>query len=339
MERRHVLVTGGAGYIGSHACKALAKANYIPVAFDNLALGHEKAVRWGPLVVGDIGDGDSLDRALAVYRPIAVIHFAAFAYVGESVRDPGKYYTNNVSGTLSLLEAMRRTDLRTMVFSSTCATYGEPKTSPIREAEPQAPVNPYGRTKWMIEQILEDYASAYGFQYAALRYFNACGSDPDGEIGEWHDPEFHLIPRAFMAVTGQIPHLEVFGDDYDTPDGTCIRDYIHVNDLARAHIQAVQYLLKGGKNCRLNLGTGQPTSVMEIIRAVERVTGRPLPRRLAPRRPGDPAVLFADPARAREVLGFTAEIKDITYMVQTAWNTYIDGQDLAQLHIGEVFQD
>jgi UDP-glucose-4-epimerase GalE len=316
---RAVLVTGGAGYIGSHTCKVLAEAGFLPVAYDNMVHGHAEAVKWGPLEEGDIADRDRLDEVLQSYQPIAVIHFAAYAYVGESVLDPGKYYSNNVAGTLSLLEAMRARALKTLIFSSTCATYGIPETQPITEDTPQRPINPYGSSKLMIEQILADYAASYGFNTVALRYFNACGADPEGQIGEDHDPEPHLIPRCIMAASGSIEKLDVFGIDYPTPDGTCVRDYVHVADLARAHVQALHYLNAGGRSEMLNLGTGRGYTVREVIAAVEEVTGLKVPVQIAPRRAGDPAVLLANPARARKILGFSTEINSLNRMVETAW--------------------
>jgi len=320
-----ILVTGGAGYIGSHACKALAQAGYRPVAYDNLVYGHPEAVRWGPLAVGDTADRAALDAAFAEYAPVAVMHFAAYAYVGESVVDPAKYYSNNVGGSLSLLEAMRAAGCGAMVFSSTCATYGEPASMPIREDHAQLPVNPYGRTKLVIEQAMADYGRAYGLRSAALRYFNACGADPDGEVGERHDPETHLIPRALMAAAGQIPRLDLFGEDYATPDGTCVRDYVHVTDLARAHVLALTHLLDRGGDLRLNLGTGRGTSVREIISAVERVSERRVPVAVTPRRAGDPPMLYADPSEAERVLGFRARFTEIDEIMETAWRFHTEG--------------
>lgn len=320
-----VLVTGGAGYIGSHACKALAESGYAPVVIDNLVYGHRRAVKWGPLVTGDINNKYALDRVFAEHKPVAVMHFAAYAYVGESVADPDKYYTNNVVGSLSLLSAMRRAGIGALVFSSTCATYGEPKSMPIHESCPQQPVTPYGRTKLLIEQAMADYGRAYGLRSAALRYFNACGADPDGEIGERHAPETHLIPRAMMVATREIPQLDLFGDDYATPDGTCIRDYIHVTDLARAHVLALRHLLDGGASLQLNLGTGRGTSVREIISAVERVSGQTLSVVVSPRREGDPPLLYADPAMAAEKLGFRTRFNDIGEIMETAWRFHTGG--------------
>jgi UDP-arabinose 4-epimerase len=314
-----VLVTGGAGYIGSHTCKMLSRAGLKPVTYDNLSLGHRHAVKWGPLVVGDIRDQSRLIEAIREHKPAAVIHFAASAYVGESVQSPAKYYDNNVRGTLSLLEAMRSEGVPRIVFSSTCATYGIPSKLPITEEMPQAPVNPYGWTKRMIEQALEDYSHAYGLRFAALRYFNASGADPDGEIGEEHDPEPHLIPRAIMASLGIIPHMDVFGDDYDTPDGTCIRDYIHVEDLAQGHVLALRHLELTNTDIKLNLGTGNGFSVRQILAAVEQVAGRPVPVKIGPRRPGDPPALYADIARARALIGFEPRFTDVHEIVRTAY--------------------
>lgn len=318
MSPAAILVTGGAGYIGSHACKALAQDGFTPIAFDNLALGHRDAVRWGPLVEADISDEAAVAQAIRQHAVRAVIHFAAFAYVGESVEAPAKYYRNNVGGTLSLLDACRSEGIDMLVFSSSCATYGIPDVLPITEAAPQRPINPYGRTKLVVEQVLADYAHAYGSRHIALRYFNAAGADPDGEIGERHDPETHLIPLALMAAAGRTGALEVFGDDYDTPDGTCIRDYIHVTDLARAHVLALRHLLNGGDSLALNLGSGTGNSIHEVIGSVERVTGREVPHVIRPRRPGDPPVLYADPHLAKERLGFETELSDIDTIVGTA---------------------
>ena len=318
MSSAAILVTGGAGYIGSHACKALAQEGFTPIAFDNLVLGHRDAVRWGPLVEADIRDEDALAETIRKYAVEAVIHFAAFAYVGESVDAPAKYYRNNVGGTLSLLDACRSASVDKLVFSSSCATYGVPDVLPITESAPQRPINPYGRTKLVVEQVLEDYAHAYGSRHVALRYFNAAGADPDGEIGERHDPETHLIPLALLAAAGRREALEVFGDDYDTPDGTCVRDYIHVTDLARAHVLALRHLLDGGDSLALNLGSGSGSSIREVIGAVAQVTGRRVPHVIKPRRPGDPPVLYADPRLAKERLGFETEMSDLHTIVGTA---------------------
>ncbi|WP_370878606.1 UDP-glucose 4-epimerase GalE [Pararhizobium capsulatum] len=317
MQRR-VLVAGGAGYIGSHTAKLLHARGIEPVVYDNLVTGHRCSVRWGPFVHGDILDIGHLSKTLAEYRPDAVVHFAASAYVGESVEEPAKYYRNNVAGTLSLLDACRHADIGKVIFSSSCATYGVPEVLPISEATPQQPINPYGRTKLIAEQILQDYAAAYQLRYVALRYFNACGADPDGELGEWHEPETHLIPRALLAASGKISHLSVYGDDYETEDGTCIRDYIHVTDLARAHVLALDHLVRGGRNLSVNLGTGTGSSIGEIIRTIGRLTEREVPVEMHPKRAGDPPVLFADPAFALESLGFSPVYSDLDTIIRTA---------------------
>ncbi|MBB6249789.1 UDP-glucose 4-epimerase GalE [Nitrospirillum iridis] len=316
---RSVLVTGGAGYIGSHTCKALARAGYLPVTYDSLQTGHADAVRWGPLVRGDIRDAATLAGTIAEYGPVAVMHFAASAYVADSIADPAAYYDNNVAGSLCLLNAMRAVGLDALVFSSSCATYGPVDTLPVTEETPQRPVSPYGRTKLMVEHILEDYGRAYGLRSAALRYFNAAGADPDGEIGERHDPEPHLLPRALLVALGRLPHLAINGDDYDTPDGTCLRDFVHVSDLARGHVLALEHLLRGGPSLRLNLGTGRATSIRDLVRAVERVSGRPVPCQISPRRPGDPPAVYAAPDKARAILGFTTAFNDIDAIAATAW--------------------
>lgn len=318
MSRPAILVTGGAGYIGSHTCKLLSAAGYLPVVFDNLSRGNERSVAWGPLVVGDIRDRNALQQAIGTYQPKAIIHFAALAYVGESVHEPAEYYSTNVSGTIAVLDAARASSIENIIFSSSCATYGVPETLPIRETSSQNPISPYGRTKLMGEQIIGDYASAYGMKYAILRYFNACGADPDGELGEWHTPETHLIPRVLMAASGLIDEIEVFGADYDTSDGTCVRDYIHVSDLARAHLKALVHLESGGESLSVNLGTGRGVSIKEILQAVTRMTSKSVPTVFRPRRPGDPAELYADPAKAREHLDFMPELSDIDTIVRTA---------------------
>jgi UDP-arabinose 4-epimerase len=315
----NILVTGGAGYIGSHTCKALKQAGYEPIAFDNMIYGHDWAVKWGPLLRGDIQDGRALDEVFAKYRPLAVLHFAAFAYVGESVADPEKYYRNNVAGTLSLLSAMRRAGCVNIVFSSTCATYGVPSELPLREDHPQKPINPYGWSKLMMEQTLKDFDAAYGIRHASLRYFNAAGADPDCEIGEAHDPETHLIPLVVQATQGLRGHVEIYGTDYDTPDGTCIRDYIHVTDLAVAHIQALEYLQNKDESLAVNLGTGNGQTVREVIRAVEKVSGRTTPVQEGPRRPGDPPGLYAYADKAYRLLGWKPQYGDIETIVGTAW--------------------
>ena len=316
-----VLVTGGAGYIGSHTCKALSAAGFMPVTFDNLSTGYRDFVRWGPLVEGDLLDREALKRTFSEHRPGAVLHFAACAYVGESVENPAKYYRNNVIGALHLLDAARAGGNAPIVFSSTCAVYGEPRSLPILDGAPLAPVNPYGRTKLAIEHALSDYDAAYGLRSVRLRYFNACGCDPEGEIGESHEPETHLVPSAILAAMGRRPELIVFGDDYPTPDGTAIRDYVHVSDLADAHVSALRHLLGGGESVSLNLGTGTGLSVREIVDAVEKVTGFAVPCRVADRRPGDPALLVADGTLAKRLLRFSTERSDVATLVRTthAW--------------------
>ena len=318
-----VLVTGGAGYIGSHACKALAAAGREPVVFDNLSTGHRRAVKWGPLVEGDVRDPRALAAAFAEHRPQMVMHFAALAYVGVSVREPASYYETNVVGTLTLLRAMVEAGVKAIVFSSTCATYGEPDVLPIDETAPQNPINPYGRTKLMAEQLLKDFETAYGLRWAALRYFNAAGADPDGEIGEEHDPETHAIPLALQSALGLRGAFEILGTDYPTPDGSAVRDYIHVTDLADAHVRAAEHLAGGGPSIALNLATGVGVSVRQIVGAASKATGRATPTVEAPRREGDPAALYATGGKAREVLGWTPRFTDIDETVATAarWMT------------------
>ena len=313
-----VLVTGGAGYIGSHACKALAGAGYTPVTYDNLSRGHRHAVRWGPLIEGDIADRNSVVAALQAHRISAVMHFAAFAYVGESTSDPALYYRNNVAGTLALLDAMREVGLTHIVFSSTCATYGLPEAVPIRETMAQLPVSPYGETKLVIERVLKWYGAGYGLRSVALRYFNAAGADRGGEIGEEHEPETHLIPLVLRAALGSGPPVSIFGTDYPTPDGSAIRDYIHVDDLAAAHVRALEYLAAGGESVAVNLATGNGYSVREIIAAVERAVGHAVPRSEGPRRAGDPPALIADPSLAASVLGWRAQCSDLDTIIGTA---------------------
>jgi UDP-arabinose 4-epimerase len=315
----HVLVTGAAGYVGSHAASALKAAGLIPVTLDNLSRGHRELVRFGPLEVGDILDGDRVLDVIDRYQPRAVMHFAALAYVGESVEQPERYYHNNFAGALSLLGAMRRRGLSRFIFSSTCATYGVPERQPMTEDLPQNPINPYGRSKLMVEQALRDLDTAYGIRSVSLRYFNACGAHPSGDIGEMHAPETHLIPRVLMAAAGEIEAVDVFGTDYPTPDGTAIRDYIHVCDLADAHVSALRYLETGGATTALNLGTGRGHSVREVIDSVARVSGRTPQCRFGARRPGDPPMLVADASRAREVLGFRPQWSDIDRIVGSAW--------------------
>jgi UDP-arabinose 4-epimerase len=312
-----ILIVGGAGYIGSQTAKAVAAAGLEPVVFDNLVYGHEWAVKWGPMVRGDLADRALLVDVMKRHRVDAVIHFAAYAYVGESVTNPRKYYGNNLAGSLNLLDAMLDAGVRDVVFSSTCATYGEPLRVPIAEDHPQIPVNPYGETKLAVERMLHWYSGAFGVRYAALRYFNAAGADPDGEVGEVHDPETHLIPLAIEASLGA-GELSIFGTDYPTPDGTAIRDYIHVADLADAHLRALAKLRDGAAALRLNLGTGQGHSVRAVIAAVANVTGRPVRAREVGRRPGDPPALVADARQAGEALGWKPRYAALDTIVEHA---------------------
>ena len=325
-----VMVFGGAGYIGSHTCKWLKSSGFEPIVFDNLCEGHREFVKWGELIEGDIRDREAVDAALARTQPDLIIHFAAFAYVGESVQDPAKYYDNNVLGALNIADAARQGGNIPIVFSSTCATYGMPATDRIAEDTPQAPINPYGRTKLVVEQILKDFHTAYGLPSVCLRYFNACGADPDREIGEAHRIETHLIPRAILAALGQIDDFQVFGDDYDTPDGSAVRDYVHVNDLAEGHVAACRYLIDGGATDQFNIGTGTGYSVFEIINAVETAAGRPVPHTISPRREGDPPVLVADPAKSKAILGFEASFSSLENITATAlaWH---NGQSMVDM--------
>jgi UDP-arabinose 4-epimerase len=317
--RTPVLVTGGAGYIGSHVCAELAAAGYLPVTLDDLSTGHPEDVRWGPLEIGDVGEPADVERVLGTHRPAAVIHLAARAYVGESVVRPSEYYRTNVVGTLCLLDGMLEHGAPPVVFSSTCATYGVPDRVPIVETTPQRPINPYGATKLVVERILADYDRAYELRSVALRYFNAAGADPEGRLGERHDPETHLIPRVLAAAAGELDVVEVYGVDHDTPDGTCVRDYIHVSDLADAHVRAVRWLLDGGASLRCNLGTGVGASVAEVLATAERVVGHPIPQRQAPPREGDPPVLVAAADLARELLGWRPRRSGIEQLVADAW--------------------
>jgi UDP-arabinose 4-epimerase len=316
----NVMVTGGAGYIGSHTCKALARAGYRPITYDDLSSGHEWAVRWGPLERGNILDRARLTEVVEAYTPGAVIHFAGHAYVGESVEQPAKYYRNNVAGTLTLLEVMRDRGVNTIVFSSTCATYGIPQAIPIPDDHPQNPINPYGATKLMIERILADFGVAYGLRSISLRYFNAAGADPDGEIGEDHDPETHLIPLVLEAATGGDRPVTIYGTDYDTPDGTCTRDYVHVADLAEAHVLALRALQKGKGSPSYNIGTSHGFSVREVIRTAQTITGRAIAATEGPRRAGDPPKLVADASRASSELGWKPRYADLEQVIATAWH-------------------
>ncbi|KQV62289.1 MULTISPECIES: UDP-glucose 4-epimerase GalE [unclassified Caulobacter] len=313
-----VLVAGGAGYVGSHTCLALAEAGFRPVVFDDLSNGHREHVQWGPLEVGDIRDAARLDAVFAAHRPVAVLHFAARIEVGESVKNPGVFFDNNVGGTITLIEAARRAGVNALVFSSTCATFGDPVNLPMNETHPQAPLNPYGRSKLMVEQALADYDRYLGFRSAVMRYFNAAGADPEGRIGEWHEPETHAIPLAIQVALGQRSHFTIFGDDYDTRDGTAVRDYVHVLDLADAHVSALRRLLAGGSSESFNLGTGTGTTVRELVDGVGRAVGKPLAVQMAARRLGDAPVLVGDNAKARAELGWKPS-RDLDAILSSAW--------------------
>ncbi len=321
-----VLVVGGAGYIGSHACKALAVAGHEPITFDSLRTGHRWAVKWGPLEHGDIRDADALDRVLRSHKPEAVMHFAALAYVGESVQHPDVYYRTNVTGTAILLDSMRRAGVGQLIFSSSCATYGVPEMMPITETTVQNPVNPYGRSKLMAEQIIRDYCEAYSMSGMALRYFNAAGADPEGHLGEEHDPETHLIPLVLQVASGHRSHVSVLGADYDTSDGTCVRDYIHVADLADAHVRALQACEASGFQA-VNLGTGTGSSVRQVIDAARGVSGRAIRTVDSDRRPGDPPVLVASAAKAVERLGWKPQHTDLDQIIGHAWEWMVSHRD------------
>lgn len=316
---QRILVTGGAGYIGSHTCKALALAGYEPVTFDNLSTGFRDLVRWGPCVEGDIRDAAALRAVFKAFAPEAVIHFAGRIAVGESVVAPALHYQINVAGTLCLLDALRDADVGRIVFSSSAAVYGLPAKSPVPESQPLAPINPYGRTKLAVEQVLLDYRAAYGLRSVSLRYFNAAGADPEGESGELHHPETHLIPLALDAVLNPNRRLALYGDDYATPDGTCIRDYIHVSDLAQAHVMALRLLEAESTPAAMNVGTGYGYSIREVLNAIERVTGRVVPHDVAPRRIGDPPALVGDSTLLRRLTGWAPAHSDIDTIIRTAW--------------------
>jgi UDP-glucose-4-epimerase GalE len=314
-----ILVTGGAGYIGSHTCKALAAAGFLPIAYDNLSTGHAYAVKWGPFVQGDLFDQAKLLETFDAFHPQAVLHFAASALVIESMHNPELYYRNNVAGTLSLLEAMRKKGLFRLVFSSTCATYGNPIHLPMTEEHPQAPINPYGRTKLMIEQMLSDFSNVYGLKTAVLRYFNAAGADGDTEIGENHTPETHLVPSIIQTALGLKPEVAVYGTNFPTRDGSAIRDYIHVSDLADAHVLALKYLLTEKDPLTLNLGTGNGCSVLELIEQIQKKSGKELPVRFEPSRPGEPHTLMASAAKAKELLGWIPHRSSLPNLIESAW--------------------
>ena len=314
-----VLVTGGAGYVGSHTCKALAQAGYTPVSYDNLSRGFRELVKWGPLVIGDISDNEALAAAIKNYNPDAVLHFAAYAYVGESMVEPVRYWRNNFTGTLCLLNEIKKQGVNKLVFSSTCSIYGDPQQLPLDESHPRHPINPYAKTKLAIEDMLLDFAHAYEMEIVALRYFNAAGADPDGEIGECHDPETHLIPLILQVAAGNRDEIEIFGDSYPTADGTCIRDYIHVTDLADAHVRSLDYLYRGGNSTSFNLGTGSGYSVAQIIEVVKRVTGQAIKEKTVSPRAGDPHTLISASGLAKEQLGWSTDYSDIETIVATAW--------------------
>ena len=319
MTTERILIVGGAGYIGSHAAKAVRLSGGEPVVFDDLSCGHEHAVRWGPLVKGDIRNADAVRAAIRAHKPTAVMQFAARIEVGEGEKDPAHFYDNNVAGTLNLVRVMLEEGVKNLVFSSTCAIYGDPERLPLNEDLPKRPVSVYGRTKLMCEQMLEDVSRAHGLNFAALRYFNAAGADPDGEIGEEHEPETHLVPNALKAAAGLGGAMKLFGTDYPTPDGTCIRDFIHVTDLAEAHILAAEKIGAQGVNLQLNLGAGQGRTVKEVLRAVETATGKPVPVEIAGRRAGDAVALYADTTKVARELGWRPRLSDIDTVVSTAW--------------------
>ncbi|ACI57121.1 UDP-glucose-4-epimerase [Rhizobium leguminosarum bv. trifolii WSM597] len=319
MAGETVLVVGGAGYIGSHTCLDLANKGYKPVVFDNFSNGHREFVKWGPAEEGDIRDRARLDEVLAKHKPAAILHFAALIEVGESVKDPVSFYENNVIGTLTLLSAAQAAGINAFVFSSTCATYGLPQSVPLDETHRQVPINPYGRTKYIVEQALADYDQYRSLRSVVLRYFNAAGADFEGRIGEWHQPETHAIPLAIDAALGRRQGFKVFGSDYETRDGTCVRDYIHVLDLADAHVRAVEYLLKGGESVALNLGTGTGTTVKELLGAIEDVSNRPFPVEYIGRREGDSHTLVANNDKARDVLGWVPQY-DLSQIIRSAWD-------------------
>ncbi len=314
-----VLVTGGAGFIGSHTCKALRSVGFAPVAYDNLSRGNAEAARWGELVIGDLADRSLLRETLLRHRPAAVVHFAAFAYVGESTEDPLLYYRDNVGGTAELLDVVRECGVPHIVFSSSCAVYGVPPAVPITETSPLAPVNPYGTTKMICERMLGDCAAASSLTFMALRYFNAAGADPAGEIGECHVPETHVIPLLLDAAAGEAEAFTIFGDDYPSMDGTCIRDYIHVSDLADAHVCALRALLQGGESAAVNVGTGRGWSVLDLVEIARKVTGRDIPTRFGPRRRGDPPELVSNPALVHERLGWSPRYPDVAQQIAHAW--------------------
>jgi UDP-arabinose 4-epimerase len=327
MSKRKVFVTGGAGYVGSHSCKAFAQAGWDVIVYDNLSRGWADFVKWGPLIQGDILDKEGIVQALKKTKPDIVVHFAAMAYVGESMMNPATYYHTNTCGTLNVLDAMRAADIDAIVFSSTCATYGLPQSIPIDEHHPQVPINPYGWSKLFVERILADYQQAYGMRHVALRYFNAAGADPEGMIGERHVPETHVIPLAIRAtIDGEVP-FHINGVDYPTSDGTCVRDYVHVSDLADAHVLAADYLLNGGTTEIFNLGTGTGVSVWQLAAAIASISGRHTHQVLGDRRPGDPHTLVADASKARVFLDWKPKRSDIHMIISDAWSWHCSNSD------------
>ena len=314
-----ILIAGGAGYIGSHANKLLNRKGYETVVYDNLSRGHREFAKWGHFVFGDLADKDQLRLCFKTYKIKAVMHYGAFCYVGESVNYPSEYYRNNVVNTLNLLDVMVEYGVKYFIFSSTCSTYGNPLRIPMAEDHPQHPINPYGKSKLMVEQILKDYDKAYDIRHVCLRYFNAAGADPEGEIGEWHEPEPHLIPQALKAASGECAQIQIYGVDYETQDGTCVRDYIHINDLAAAHILALEYLQNNFVSDVFNLGNGSGFSVKEVIQAVERVTGKSVKVTETKRRPGDPPVLVGSSDKARKILGWQPQYPSLDEIIETAW--------------------
>lgn len=319
MEMENILVVGGAGYIGSYMCKYLSAKKYCPIVLDNLSCGRQQAVKWGPFFEGNLDDNNLLEHIFSEYHISAVMHFAAFASVSESVTDPGKYYRNNVAATVVLLEAMIRHKINNFIFSSTCATYGMPNEIPITEEAVQSPINPYGRSKLMVEEILNDFRGAYGLESVCLRYFNAAGADPDTEVGEDHKPETHLIPLVFQTALGQREKIEIFGNDYPTRDGTCIRDYIHIVDLAQAHLLALEKLFNDKIGGNYNLGNGEGYSVKEVIELAREITGRSIPEVISERRAGDPAILVGSSEKAKDILGWKPKYTDLLTILETAW--------------------
>jgi UDP-glucose-4-epimerase GalE len=315
-----ILISGGAGYIGSHTAKSLSRAGFEPIVYDNLSTGNRWAVKWGPLIEADLCNHQSLSQTLKQYNVTAAIHFAAHAYVGESVREPRRYFENNVMNTLHFVHALLDAGVHHFVFSSSCAVYGVPQSSPISESHSKLPVNPYGDSKLFIERVLDWYGRAYQLRWAALRYFNAAGADPSGELGEVHNPETHLVPRLIEAALGRLESVDIYGVDYPTQDGTAVRDYVHVLDLAEAHVAALQHLLSGGESFSANLGTGHGVSVREVITAVERVSGAKIEARSAPRREGDPPSLVADPTSAGRILGWHPRLSSLDNIVNSAWD-------------------